>query len=253
MRSLHPCILFHFTTRKGLFGILKNNFFLSYARERIEGQNHSAEFGIPMVSFCDLRLSELKDHMDKYGPYGIGLSKEWANRQDLNPVFYANKRSNFTRDFMAAVQAVYRTLESINDIDELKHAQSGYMGVLNAYRFMKNYEGTLTRSNGEVVQDYRFADEREWRYVPTQAEFEPGFVPPGLMATPSQKSQLNEAARSHRHEFDPDDIRYLIVKTEKERLDLLDHVELVKSRFNLDKRRRLASRVLTAEQIQSDV
>lgn len=78
MSSLYPDILFHFTSRDGLYGILENSFKISYARERIVGKSKSTEFAVPMVSFCDLRLSELKDHMSKYGSYGIGLSKSWA-------------------------------------------------------------------------------------------------------------------------------------------------------------------------------
>jgi len=84
MKSLYPDILFHFTTKAGLFGILENTFSISYAREKIIGNRKSAQFAVPMVSFCDLRLSQLKDHMDKYGNFGIGLTKEWANRNGLN-------------------------------------------------------------------------------------------------------------------------------------------------------------------------
>jgi len=70
-QSLDPDILFHFTTKKGLYGILKATFSISYAREKIIGVGKPTEFAVPMVSFCDLKLSELKAHMDKYGTYGI--------------------------------------------------------------------------------------------------------------------------------------------------------------------------------------
>lgn len=253
MPSLHPSILFHFTSKKGLFGILEDDFRLSCARERVEADGQSVELGVPMISFCDLRLSELKDHMEKYGRYGIGLSKDWANRRGLNPVFYVNRHSKFTRDFIAAVQGVYRLLDGITDLDELTRAQSAYMDVLNAYRFMKNYEADLARPGHQPLTDYRFADEREWRYVPARSELEPGFLPPSLISTSIGKTIANGAIQLHRLRFDPDDIRYLVVPTDEERLDLIEHLGNVKARYDVDTRSRLASRILTAEQIHNDV
>lgn len=58
-KSLYPNILFHFTNKEGLFGILSSTFRVSYARELIIGPNDRREIGIPMASFCDLKLSEL--------------------------------------------------------------------------------------------------------------------------------------------------------------------------------------------------
>ena len=76
--SLHPEILFHFTSKDALYGILKETFKVYYSLERISGKSKPLEFGVPMVSFCDLKLSELKTHIENYGKYGIGLTKEWA-------------------------------------------------------------------------------------------------------------------------------------------------------------------------------
>ena len=84
--SLYPDILFHFTNKEGLFGLLESTFKVSYAREKIIGKNSTREIGVPMVSFCDLKLSELKSHMNDYGVYGIGLTKEWALKNSLNPM-----------------------------------------------------------------------------------------------------------------------------------------------------------------------
>ena len=59
--SLYPDILFHFTSKVGLFKIIVETFKVSYARERIEGISSEKEFAVPMISFCDLKLSELKE------------------------------------------------------------------------------------------------------------------------------------------------------------------------------------------------
>jgi len=48
---------------------------------------------IPMVCFCDIPLSQLVSHIDTYGKYGLGMSKEWGIKKGLNPVIYFNKNS----------------------------------------------------------------------------------------------------------------------------------------------------------------
>jgi hypothetical protein len=58
MAAEYPSILFHFTQKHdALKGILRNTFRPSMARETIENNGADKEFAVPMVSFCDLRLS----------------------------------------------------------------------------------------------------------------------------------------------------------------------------------------------------
>lgn len=113
--SLYPDILFHFTSKDGLFKIIEETFKVSYARERIEGISSEKEFAVPMISFCDLKLSELKVHMSNYGKYGIGLTKEWANKNGLNPVMYVNRHCQFTDNFNSALNGIYRLLNKLTD------------------------------------------------------------------------------------------------------------------------------------------
>ena len=127
-QSLHPDILFHFTSKESLFSILRETFSLSYSSEKIVGKNKSTAFAVPMVSFCDLKLSELKLHMGNYGNYGIGLTKEWANREGLNPVFYTSKFSPFTTHFIKSIEGVYHfTKDSMNLSNQI---DIHYMGCL---------------------------------------------------------------------------------------------------------------------------
>jgi hypothetical protein len=154
---------------------------------------------------------------------------------------------------MAAVKEIYPQPEAHKDVNELHRAQRVYMSVLNAYRFMKNYEGRLVRRNREIIENYRFADEREWRYVPALNEYEPSFVLPAMISTPEQKKALNLAAVDHRLMFQPEDIRYLIVESDSERLELIAHLRRVKRAFSKDEQTRLVSRILTASQIENDI
>ncbi len=83
--ALHPSILFHFTKSfDNLKAILLEAFKPSYANETIRGKKKDGsefvkEFAVPIASFCDLRVSELQEHIENYGSFGIGLTKEWAS------------------------------------------------------------------------------------------------------------------------------------------------------------------------------
>ncbi|MDP8218933.1 MAG: abortive infection system antitoxin AbiGi family protein [Candidatus Theseobacter exili] len=251
--SLYPDILFHFTTKDGLFSILQKTFKVSYAREKIEGKSSVREFGVPMISFCDLKLSEHKVHMNKYGKYGIGLKKEWANRQGLNPVLYVNKHSEFADNFNAALNGIYRHMNKLRDGEHFRGLSEDYMKIFDTYRYIKNYEGLLKR-NGKKINNFRFADEREWRYVPpiNHPDVQP-FVPISNIKTKKQKDVYNQKIDGIRLSFQPNDIKYLIIDNDEEINGLISYLRKVKGRFDKATIDRLSSRILTAEQIHNDV
>lgn len=252
--SLYPDILFHFTEEQdALFDILNSTFRVSYAREKVEGLETVREFGVPMVSFCDLKLSELKVHMGKYGNFGIGLTKEWANRNGLNPVMYINKHCAFTDNFNNSLNSVFKKIGSLTDDFAFQGISENSIKILDAYRYIKNYEGTLIR-NGKTTKNFRFADEREWRYVPSITEEGiPPFVAKSNIDTASKKEKYNLIAHNVRLNFTPNDIKYLIVQSDSDINRLIDHLRNAKSHFSPSIIDRLSSRILTAEQIYSDM
>lgn len=253
-KSLYPEILFHFCGKQAMFGILKSTFRVSYAREKIIGTKRTREIGVPMVSFCDLKLSEVSSHMGKYGRYGIGLTKEWANRSGLNPVLYISQYSPFTDGLIKGLDGIHahrRKLEESGDYNELS---TDYMNIFNTYRYIKNYEAPLDRKGQSKIKRYRFADEREWRYVPPlDTENLVPFVPVNTIKTKAEKDELNHTIRNIGLHFEPEDIRYLVVEKDEEISELIRHLEQVKIRFEHNTLERLKSRILTAEQINVDI
>lgn len=252
--GLYPNILFHFTDKDSLFKILESTFKPSYSKEYIEGIKTKKEFAVPMVSFCDLKLSELKDHIDKYGNYGIGLNKSWALKNGLNPVMYINKNSHFINNLIDGIGEIYRTINGIVNEEDVDSLSAAYTNILNTYRFIKNYEGPLTRK-GKSIPNYRFAEEREWRYVPpieNHLNFRP-FVPLNRINSKDKKRKLNESISQHKLRFSPDDIKYLVVKNDSEINGIIHHLRNTKNRFSPKIIDRLTSRILTSEQIQSDI
>ena len=259
--GLYPATLFHFTKEfENLKGILINSFRPGYARETISGSRSNGEsferdFGVPMVSFCDLRVSELLDHIESYGHFGIGLSKKWATVQKLHPVFYINAQNRLIPDYLGALQARFlKVRESGNITDYFE-----YREFFNLQSFLKHYEGKLVRADGKTIDPYRFANEREWRYVPdfARADYPLSYVPSHAMKQAAWKSVWRDKIdRKYNLHFEPNDIKYLIVNNDTDAEQLIEFVRDKKAaKFSYDSKTMslLASRILTYEQILSDI
>ena len=99
--------LFHFTKKvNNIFSILENDFYPQYCIEEIidciyhvDGGTLDSRLGVPMVCFCDIPLSQINKHTTYYGNYAIGLTKDWAKRNKINPVLYMYPNSGFTDYF----------------------------------------------------------------------------------------------------------------------------------------------------------
>lgn len=251
--SLYPTTLFHFTNKEFLYKILSSSFKVSYAREKIIGPQNYREFAVPMVSFCDLKLSELK-HFLNYGKFGIGLTKDWANRNGLSPVMYINRHCDLMDNLISGINGIYSHLGLVDNISQFNNLNKSYLNVMNTYRYIKNYEGELWRHAKLEEENYRFADEREWRFVPKlDTEGVAPFVGISKIRTKLQKDNFNAKVEQIKLNFKPDDIKYLVVENEADITDLINHLHSVKHKFNDEIRNRLASRILTVEQIEKDI
>ena len=253
-KSLYPGVLFHFTNKiETLKKILKDSFLeVSYAKEEVHGVGKFRLFGAPMVSFCDLRLSELGNHTKSYGGYGIGLSKEWAYKKGLNPVIYLNTKSPLINNFMDSLNGIYSNIESTENKyfgNNFEILNKSYHKILRIYMYTKNYEGDLLRKNGKLIKDYRFADDREWRYVSDNAEF----VPSDKLVS-DWKSIWNAKIKNRDLKFDLEDVAYIIIKSDEQRSRLVDHIEkILRGSCNRKVIKKLSSRIMTVEQMQRDV
>lgn len=243
--GLSPSILFHFTSKEGLLGILADNFKLKYCLEEISHKEKPVQIAIPMVSFCDIKISEISDHILKYGQYGIGLEKSWATAKGLNPVIYLNSTSNFCNN-------IIDTIRKINKIDTIDN-QDKYQ-LSNILRYAKIYEGELER-RGEKIPNYRFADEREWRYVPDMKD-NPKFkhwLTKSEYDTTAKRELANQKLFEERLFFSPNNILYLIVKDESEINELIQIIRNEKGdNFTMHEVDRLTTRILTCERILND-
>ena len=210
--------IIHFTnTKEKLKGILTENFKIKYCREEITFSDEiQVSFAAPMVSFCDIPFSEVKNHISNYGPYGIGLTKEWAERNGLNPVLYLDKKSSLAKSYWSIYDNYL--LQSKKKIIELNLEENSMLDLL---RYMKNYQNDLVRA-GNVIRNYRFSDEREWRYVPTISEDYFMVLDAASYDTEEKKIAENNKLINLRLEFEPNDIKYIIIENDTELSEFLD-------------------------------
>lgn len=247
--ALSANTLIHFTGEKeNLRKILEENFRIYNCRETIVLGGKKSSLYIPMVSFCDIPLSEVKDHIAKYGNYGIGMTKEWGKRKGLNPVLYVAQQSMLSASYRTAWK--HFNLQDGTDVDDWSKEQRALADVL---RYIKNYEADLTRKS-ITIPNYRFSDEREWRYVPPYDEACEMLLGSDYYEDADNKSEADLKLETFRLEFEPNDIKYIIIKDDSEIAEFIDHLRRAKGKnYSLHDIERLTTRILTTEQIMSDM
>ena len=246
--------LFHFTGHfDNLVSILTNEFHPRFSLENFNVLSQNAqesaelEWAVPMVCFCDIPLSQIGFHLQVYGDYGIGLTKDWGKRNGIAPVLYAYRESILTSKVVTILTKMHdehvgpKLLESLGT--ELMHLVF----------FIKPYEGDLWREGGKLT-NVRFYNEREWRFVPTLPEegYSVGMVKADFLNEELRREANRKVGEISRISFDPNDIKYLVVRRDDEIVPLIREVERIKAKYSYDDVRLLASRVISAEQIRSD-
>lgn len=235
MSKLSPNTLFHFTkSLDDLIGILTNGFYPRYHLEET--------FAFPMVCFCDIPLSQIEKHIETYGGYGIGMSKQWGVKNKLNPVLYSIQGSILNHNIHEIMLYVFSNQIFTNPREnEVTSATKAAM-LIGAYS--KPYEGI---QDGKKV---RFYDEREWRYIPV-----PDFLVKNEFEDDKNKAIENKKLESKGLHFVPDDIKYIIVKEENEILEMAREIKEIKRdiyNYKEDEVTILTTKIITSKQIEED-
>lgn len=245
--------LFHFTDNiDNLINILNNEFKPHLSLENIScvfDPLSQAENTMPLVSFCDLPLSQVSEHLKFYGDYGIGMRKEWGIKNGLNPVMYLEPNSYLTKNLRDLIETIMKKNDT--EIGEIAFEISS---------FIKVYRGRLYK-RGNYSEEKTFYDEKEWRFVPSYAgkmplkEFISSFIFKKEDFLDKEKLRLaNEKLHSmFKLPFEPNDIKYIIVSKENEILPMVKAITEIKGRkYSYDSTQLLTTRVISTEQIKED-
>ncbi|MBP3253711.1 MAG: hypothetical protein J6M30_04315 [Bacteroidales bacterium] len=133
--GLNSNILWHQTNYKSLRKILKGKRFLcAYSVEDVTdiiGQNLT----FPMVSMCDLPLSEFSEFQGKYDHYSIGMSREWDIKNRFTPIWYYEAKSRVP-------QLLRREI-----LNAVKRGDDSITSLMDILSYMKKVEGPLPKHN----------------------------------------------------------------------------------------------------------
>ena len=225
--------IFHFVKKIDyLIDIIQNGFQARFCYEKIPfGQT---PFAFPMKCFCDIPLGAIKVHLNRYGPYGIGVAKNFAKKEGITPVIYVHPNSitliNFTKE--------YNYNNNPNIINTL-------------IPYFKNYEEKIIKGKRKIY--IKYYDEREWRYIPRDGN--------ALhLNSFSDKNEIKKFVEQKNHELKEYEYRlkikpvskitFIIVKDEKE-IPLM--IKAIKTNFkNEDIKDILISKIISSYRIKMD-
>jgi Putative abortive phage resistance protein AbiGi, antitoxin len=250
--------IIHYTNSlKNIKGIIQDEGLrLKYCKENlIFSDDFHFTIAFPMVCFCDLPLSLAKEHIVKYGSYGIGFTKEWARRNQLNPVLYIEKDSILSLYLSTQTDDILKPARGNTNL-----SQEESNAILDAMRrfshilgFCKNHVGPLSRRGKKTVEDYVFYDEREWRYLPPKEILGDKEV---IVAGPlyeKNRKEYNDSLENTSLEFNHNDLSYIIVKSEKEKSEIVDFIRAkYYKKLTNPELNNLYTKIISVKQINDD-
>ncbi len=202
---------------------------------------------IAMKCFCDIPLHNVKNHKKEYGGLCIGLRKEWGIQHGLQPVIYLNPESRLKTVIKETYSNLIRYFK-----EEKENDDSGEL--LNEFlKYVKCLRG-VDLKNGENKD---FTDEKEWRYVPFLDEsFDFGEVISNLDIIDTTSLEmfnriLQKKADKVSLVFEYSDVRFIFLKTEKQRLKLINRITNLSDIDNDDKCI-LISRIHLWDEVEGD-
>ncbi|GHU54651.1 hypothetical protein FACS189442_1210 [Spirochaetia bacterium] len=120
--------------------------------------------------------------------------------------------------------------------------------------FLKPYQGT-----GKYEDEKLFYEENEWRYIPKTLS------KGDKLSVPYFDDQIVTDAIKHKHEvenfiideplkFEPEDIRYIFIDDDKERMNVIKMIKRIKStKYPRDQIDILCSKIMSYNQLKKDV
>jgi hypothetical protein len=176
---------------------------------RVDEYAGSIYIAYPMVCFCDIPLTRIVRHSERYGHYGIGMTKDWATRNRLNPVVYVSDDTPVLRSIQGMIAATL--------LDTTFRLRNTLLPLI-AYT-----KPTWGKEPGDTDErKHEFYIECEWRYVPMDCEWNKFYNErPWLYSNEFNNPLMLEAANDLTENicpltFEYDDIEFIFVSTDND-------------------------------------
>lgn len=236
--------LFHFTSSlDNLRSILATGFWPRYCLEDFNWYNPQlSQVAYPMVCFCDIPLSRIDQHVSDYGSYGIGMTKEWGQRNGLNPIQYIAKGSFLFGSISRLIG---------NHKSQGQYYPGSDVDTLVLLSMIKPMSGGIFKNPGFPPID--FYQECEWRYVPPHAHCPP-WITKEQYNDSLYLSEINNKTQCHHSlVIAPNDIKYIFVKEVAEIPELVNFLQYSHGKYPLNENQILMSRIISLEDVRSDL
>ncbi|GIU02904.1 hypothetical protein TUM4249_40270 [Shewanella sp. KT0246] len=199
-----------------------------------------------MVCFCDIPLSRVDEHVDFYGSFGIGVTKEWAKSNGLSPVIYINENTK-------QHQALKKLLEE--NLKGKQYYNGADVDINTIMTHIKPTEGNMFIDGQFIPKE--FYQENEWRYSVT-GDYKALKIKPFLTESVYGNVNALESENSNAKEFyslrvSPSDIKYLFVKSDSDIPDLVNFIQTELDHYPSADIKILLSRVTSLETISRDM
>ncbi|WP_180913071.1 abortive infection system antitoxin AbiGi family protein [Vibrio parahaemolyticus] len=238
--------LFHFTKNKDtLLKILKGGFWPRYCLEDISWQGYDGQDFVahPMVCFCDIPLSRIDEHVDFYGMYGVGVTKEWAEINKITPVQYISNNNHLKKTF----QDLINVSSNLNK-EEAKQFLHNFRYLL---AHIKPTQGRMLVDGLSV--DKEFYQESEWRCVPKHPE-KLDHLTKEMFDSYETLSNANKVTFDNcRLKITPNDIKYIFVKEDSDIPEVINFIQSDLDEYSASQVKILMSRVISLESIKKDI
>lgn len=285
----HTNTLFHYTSKlNNIFSILQSGLRFSYCKEQL---TPDICIGIPMISFCDIPINRCIEHCQKYGYFGIGLSKDFLLKEYSRGLGIVNYVVTDT-PILAALE-VYKQYLKEHDVIPNIIQEEGDKGNTSTTNFRgKKYDLAFIRFdqrgrnalasflNSCTLKEYSFSllgymkpykgqhkkkiqlnyDECEWRIVlPYKSSIDKHTINWFWSAEEYDQWKVNNQIKTYswfpKLEFTVNDINYILIRNEKNRNTLIKHLFknnlLCKKALSKEELHLLVSKIISFEQIKS--
>lgn len=224
MARISSTTLFNFTDSIDfLINNLKEGFYCSYTYEKLPLRNNG--YRAPMACFCDIPLSLIKEHIDWYGRYGIGIKRTYARENGVHPVWYVTSENNLVSSLIKN--------KVLSDY-ERKHLLP----------YMKQFIGFQHYEKEGKDKRKKFYDEHEWRFIPDNSMVEAHF-------NINKKSVPNSTYIPPRMILDLNQVEYIIIDKEAEFKKMLVELKAISISKKISYET-LVSKIITSKQIERD-
>lgn len=249
--------IFHYTIFNVLPKIITEGLIPNYCKEDLSENNGSLILGIPMVSFCDIPLTRTSEFNKRYGSHAIGLRKEWAEKNGINPILYFNNKciANSLSNFIKMEQ-------------EQRNPTGSNVMTFNQFSNKKPYNlllGYIKKYNGENLKKKTIQcnyEENEWRYVLKETDDIKWYWNKEEIDK-WRGSEKNKPApidyfKERKLKFDLDDLTYIIVEKESQVQSMIDKISKMEkiggnsSKITENDKKILISKIISMEKIKKD-